>query len=406
MWGIILGTNENKLAEKLLVESLKELDSSNGSVISGVQKLSRASDILEDRNTHLWCEIQLGNSKYTKPLKKYSSLTLISLKEYQELGKFSKKTEEDIANFYEKFDELGISKKLYDNYDEMEIKLDKFGGGFAGIGFIEERYNDLVRTKTAHDALYYKGNLSKHINYVKREAHNKSTQLYKKVVFSDAPHTVFDVLKSEIDDKLLDLDPELAEKLMIAFRGVMTNKPEEWSQSLTTCRRLIKNLADDLYPPINGKIDGRSLDETHYMNRLWMFMDNSIESESDKELAKKHVLFIGNYLESLHNKTQKGVHSTLTRYESIKVVIHIYMIIGDILDYLNKPVQKEKKLNIHSASLDELESILGLKRSIAKEIIKLRVEHKELDIKKLRSIKGIGPKTILKIEDMLSLDPA
>jgi len=35
-------------------------------------------------------------------------------------------------------------------------------------------------------------------------------------------------------------------------------------------------------------------------------MDESIESDSDKKLAKAHVDYIGNYLESIHNKTKKA----------------------------------------------------------------------------------------------------
>lgn len=224
------------------------------------------------------------------------------------------------------------------------------------------------------------------------------------MAFQNAPQTAFNVLKSEIDDKLLDLDPELAEKLMLVFKRVSSSNREEWSQGLTTCRRLIENLANILYAPTNKEINGRSLGKNQYINRLWAFMDKSIESKSDKELAKAHVDFIGNYLKSLHNKTQKGVHATLTKYEAIKAVMHMYLIVGDILECMNKPDKLNKKLNIHSATLDELESILGIKRTITKEIIKLRVENGYVNEEILASIKGVGPKTIIKAKKFFSFE--
>jgi hypothetical protein len=58
-----------KHAEELLTAALKELESSKGSVQAGVQRLLRASRLLDDENTAIWCEIQLGNATYTNPLR-------------------------------------------------------------------------------------------------------------------------------------------------------------------------------------------------------------------------------------------------------------------------------------------------------------------------------------------------
>jgi len=80
------------------------------------------------------------------------------------------------------------------------------------------------------------------------------------------------------------------------------------------------------------------------------------------------------------------------------------LLVADILDYLEKDANKTSKLlNIHTASLDELESILGISRAIAKEIIKRRVEYGVLDTARLATIKGIGQKTIIQAEKVLSL---
>ena len=47
-------------------------------------------------------------------------------------------------------------------------------------------------------------------------------------------------------------------------------------------------------------------------------MDESIETESNKELAKAHVDYLGSYLERAHKLGHKGVHADVSRTEAIK----------------------------------------------------------------------------------------
>jgi len=89
-----------------------------------------------------------------------------------------------------------------------------------------------------------------------------------------------------------------------------------------------------------------------------------------------------------------------------KAVFHTYLLVADILDYLEKESNRASKLlNIHTASLDELESVLGISRAVAKEIIKRRVEYGVLDTARLATIKGIGQKTVSLAEQLLSFEP-
>lgn len=384
---------------KLLNAALKELDSSKGSVIVAVQKISRVAYLLDDVDLIIWCEIQFGNKKFTIPIKKY-------IEAYLELGKQKTKDNEDeIVKRTEEVEKLGIKKDVHLLIDELAVKGSESGGGFANIGFIEERYADLVRTKQGNDGTYYKSNLLKHITYIKQSAHNKAADLYKKLTFSDMPQTTFDILKIEIDDKLMDLNSELAEKIMLAFQAVSTDNPEQWSQALTSCRRFLEGLADELFPPREEKLNGRLVGQTQFINRIWAFMDDKISSSSNKEMAKNHVDFLGQYLQSIYKLTNKGVHSSLTKTEATKAVIHTYLMAADILDFIQKDISlKNKKPNINIISIDELEAVLNINRSIAKEIVKLRVLNGKVNIEMIKSIKGVGPSTIDKVEKILSFE--
>lgn len=423
-------------AEELLRDSLKELESPKGSVQSGVQKLQRAARLLGEEDISIWCDIQLGDTKYTSPLKRAvesnALLVMDAIEELKRRGLDKKKPEktqpakkratkktptskdsdsqkriDESDKLIQRLNDLGLKKEIHYPSEEWHVKAQASGGGYQNIGSIEEIYASLVRKKLGNDGTYYQVNLTNHINYVRRSAHDKASRLYNRVTFSNTPQTTLDILRDAVDSKLLDLAPTAAEKLMIAFKSVASDNPEEWSHALTTCRRFIEELADTLYPARDEQVKGRPLGKGQYVNRLWAFMDTSIESESNRDLAKAHVDYLGSYLERTHKVSNKGVHAALTRIEAVKAVFHAYLAAADILDYLKKaPGTEKKKLNIHTASLDELESVLNISRNLAKEIVKLRAEYGILDPARLATIKGMGEKTLALAEQVLSFEPA
>ncbi|WP_180187253.1 hypothetical protein [Acinetobacter sp. YH01012] len=65
--------NKKEEALRIVEEGIKELESQKGSITVGVQKLSRASNLLEEKNYYIWAEIELGNEKFIQPLKEFLS---------------------------------------------------------------------------------------------------------------------------------------------------------------------------------------------------------------------------------------------------------------------------------------------------------------------------------------------
>jgi len=389
---------QQKEALRILEESLKELESSKGSVLSAVQKLSRASEITNKPEIRAWCAIQLGDTMYTEPL---NELITALLKNPDPNSESYKKT---IPKLIKPLDELELKHEIHYIPEELEIKSEQSGGGYSNIGFIEERYADLVRTKRGNDGTYYKINLNKHINYVRKKAHEFASSIFNQVKFSGTTRNCFDLLKEAADDRLLDLNPSLAEQLMLAFKSVSSEKEEEWSQALTTCRRLLEGIADEIYPARDTKINGRPLNQSNYINRIWAFMDESINSSSNKELAKTHIDYLGAWIEKTNKITNKGVHADMGRLEAVKAVFHTYLVVADLLDHLDKPKTSTKKKGINSASIDELEALLNIPRSTAKEIIKARVQQGHLDPNSLSKIRGVGQKTLEKALEEFSFN--
>jgi hypothetical protein len=389
----------NKQALLLIREALNEIESSKGSLNTAIQKMLRVALMIEDESLAIWCKIQLGDSKYAIPLLNYVEAFHNTFKER------TKASEAAFRNAQEAVEKVGLVFEEHYSLDDLRHRS-RPSGGFENVGFIEEKYADFVRTKSGNDGIYYKTNLASNLSAIRREAHERAIRVYSKLEYANSPKSSFDFLKTEVEDKLLDLAPELAEKLMLAFQAVSSDKPEQWSQALTTCRRFFEALADVLFPPIIENIGGRSLGQAQYINRIWAFMDNAIDSDSNKELAKAHIDLLGTYLQKIHKLSHKGVHSELSKVEAIKAVFHTYLAVADILQYLkiDKGYVKSQP-NIHTATLDELESLIGINRNTAKEIIKLRVQEGLLTPELLSNIRGIGVKTISKIQEIFSFEP-
>jgi len=157
----------------------------------------------------------------------------------------------------------------------------------------------------------------------------------------------------------------------------------------------LESLADKLYPASDVKIGSRTFKQNQFVNRLWQFMNDSIESESNRDLAQEHVNYLGLWLEKTNKLTNKGVHDGVSQLEATKAIFHLYLMLADLLEYLApSPTLKTTRPYIATATLDEIEALLNVKRDIAKEIVKVRVKNSGLTVDQLAEIKGIGPKTI------------
>ncbi|UOO90420.1 helix-hairpin-helix domain-containing protein [Vitreoscilla massiliensis] len=385
--------DKKSMALELVEESIAELESNKGSVATGIQKLSRAAKLIDKTDIVIWCDIVLAN-RYMTDFKKLFKLLVQSndckgKPEYEEINSQFKAQTKHIT------DNLGIPLTLASN-PTINFMTEESSGGLNGIKFIEDKYLLLLKNKEGNDETYYQTNLKKHIEAIRAHALQLLHPLHEQLKFSGTTKNSFEILKTLIDDKILDLEPELAEQLMLAFKSVSSDNKEEWSQALTTCRRLLEGLADRLFPATNEQVNGRVLKQNQYVNRLWAFMDEAIESDSNKELAKTHVDLIGAWIQKINNLANKGVHAEVTQVEAIKMVFHTYLMLADILDYLDVSASvTQTKVSLSAASMDEFEAYLGVSRATVKEIIKMRAQNGGyLSFEQLALVKGIGVKTL------------
>lgn len=387
-------------ALKIIEEGLKEIESKTGSVTVGVQKLSRAARLLNRESIYAWAELQLANPMYLNPVRN-------ALEKIQEISELEKDQRDytQAKKFIDNIEKLGLDYKTQVS-PMYGYKLSTASGGFNSVNFIEQTFEDLLKNKRPNDGRRSKVNLNAHLNLIKNLTHKYLCDLHDELKFSGTITSSFELLKNAVDDRLLDLDPEIAEQLMLAFKSVSSSNKEEWSHALTTCRRLLESLADKLYPASDLVIGKRTFKQSQFVNRLWQFMNDSIESESNRELAQAHVNFLGSWLEKTNKLTNKGVHDDVSQLEATKALFHLYLMLADLLDYLDPSVlSKTSKHNFNNATLDEIEAFLDIKREVAKEIIKARSNNKGiLTLEQLAEVKGVGPKTLTTAKEVFEFN--
>src|SRR5436305_1555678 len=125
-----MSTQATEDAADLLRNAVETLESPKGSVAAGVRMLRRAAMLLDEREIRTWCEIQLGNSMYTRPLQ-----NLIKTWEAVEEKKNDPTAKKELDEAYAAVAKAGVRLGQDITDEELSIKWAKSSGGLTNIGF-------------------------------------------------------------------------------------------------------------------------------------------------------------------------------------------------------------------------------------------------------------------------------
>ena len=373
-------SDKSGMALRLVKEAIDALQTrSSNSTSTAVRKLQTAASLIDNKDLAAWCDFQLGKLEHL----------------------VSKGKNEDINVYTSRLCGQLHEHKIPFTAEELLPRLSEAGGNVSSIEFIEDILNQMQKEKQGNDGTHYQLNLRRVISATANAAAIHANRLYANLAFGEVPRQHFDLIRERVDNLLLDICPEAIEQFMTAYERLAGGRAEDWSLALTSCRRIIKAVADVIYPPKDGKVADRKVGDQQYINRIWAFLDENMASSSDKNLAKAHIGYLGSFIEELNKKTSKGVHSVVNYEEAVRTVLYTYLTIGDILDFtpesVSKALEKKGKLNVNSASIEEMLSVPGMTNAIAKQIVKRRVKRAFASIEELKELKGVGPSTVQKL---------
>lgn len=161
-------------------------------------------------------------------------------------------------------------------------------------------------------------------------------KIYMDLKFSSLTESIWLKMKNKIDSYISEIIPDETQKLTAIYDSLNDDNPEKWSTALTTCRRMLKAVADKLYPSSNKPItkEGKEIKigEEHFVNRLICYIEQNSTHETLDKITNANLDYIGNRLDSIINESCKGTHAKVEKEEAERCFMHVYMLIGDILE--------------------------------------------------------------------------
>lgn len=180
-----------------------------------------------------------------------------------------------------------------------------------------------------------------HIHAVLSGIRNRIYEFLDNVIqgleYSGMIEAIFEEVKKEVDSKLVNFCPSAINKLQTAYDDASTSDPESWSHVASSCRRIIKDVADAIFPaqsqPI--KVNGKEyiVNESAYINRIIVALRLRSTSQSTLQFNVSMIEYVDSFLRNIQSYSSKGDHGAFTRADASRCVIYTYMVLGDILKY-------------------------------------------------------------------------
>jgi len=157
--------------------------------------------------------------------------------------------------------------------------------------------------------------------------HTYANTVYYEIFVGSVASSMFDRVRASVDAAIAKRLPESAKRLAAAYENLRSDNSEHWAAAVHTCRRLLKDLADGLYPATG---DPKYSDD-RYINRLAAFITSRKGSDTFSRLVGTQIEFLGNRLDAIYDASNKGSHADVDREEADRYVLYTYLFIGDVL---------------------------------------------------------------------------
>ena len=179
---------------------------------------------------------------------------------------------------------------------------------------------------------------AKKIETIKINLYDYVLKIYNDLLYGNIVEDIFRRNRNIVDGKLISICPETIKKLSSIYDNLSSSNEEDWANAIHSCRRILKEVADNLFPPTGeiihvGKKEIK-LGEEQYINRLIQYIDGKSTSKTYKDIVGSSLEDIGNKLDALNNAACKGTHDKVTKFEAERYLIYTYLFLGDILSLM------------------------------------------------------------------------
>ena len=249
---------------------------------------------------------------------------------------------------------LRLARILNDFEVQETFKRESGGDSKQSTGELENAIDKArAMLQTAHKMPGYEGKwILRDMDRATEELASRRTVIYDYAIrkhyelrFSSLADDVFGRIRSRIDSSIGCSVPDAVRKLTAVHDNLASDNPEDWSNAAHSCRRVLQDLADTIFPPqdetrtrnVNGRQIEIKLGAENHINRLMAYIEDSSQSSRFREIVGSHLTYIGDRLDAIFGTAQKGSHSTVTKDEADRCVVYTYLLVGDILSLRSMP---------------------------------------------------------------------
>ena len=197
---------------------------------------------------------------------------------------------------------------------------------FTPTGNYLERQGLLGQLKTASQRLG--GRRALIYDYASRK--------YYDLRYSSLAQDVFSEIRQAVERDIGDVIPDAVNKFVSVHDNLRSENTEDWSNAVHSCRRILQDLADALFPAqkqprVSASGKKIKLGPDNFINRLVCFAEDNSQSKRFNEIVGSNLEFLGNRLDAIFQAAQKGSHATVNQEEANRYVIYTYILVGDLL---------------------------------------------------------------------------
>jgi len=157
---------------------------------------------------------------------------------------------------------------------------------------------------------------------------------YHQLRYSGITADAFTRLRTGVDTRIAQHVPVAVQQFDSVYANLQSENPEDWANAVHSCRRILENLADSLFPASSERVkDGKTikLGPKNYKNRLLCYAEDRSGSGTFNAVVGSTLAFLEDRLDALFDAANKGTHAGISKNDADRYVIYTYLVIGDIL---------------------------------------------------------------------------
>lgn len=223
--------------------------------------------------------------------------------------------------------EIGTLQVPNVNYAPTSSNPVDMVGGLATVDKLTAPiYGVLGRIQATADAV---STLSGIKSRVLAAVHDVAVRRYHALTFDSLADTMFEAHRGTIDERLALSAPDVAEKIASVYERLAVGDAEAISQAMNTVRRMIKSVADQVYPPSDTAVvqNGQTYEvgSDKVLNRLTLFLKANCHSESRRQRLSRSI-------RDINERASAGAHSDVTPAEARALFLATYLTLGEIVE--------------------------------------------------------------------------